>query len=166
MEGILILAALFGIIWLYYTVKQKAKRNIFFRDQYEQQKALTLHNMVITTTAPINDVQWSLSRHIPHDQSARASFVGNAMHVRMDGPNRIVYKHIGKITTGGNGDEFTASITFEPLETDRLRAVVSIDRWREKDGVTRRAGIDAMAKFMNDTVAAFQACDPAAQVSR
>jgi hypothetical protein len=86
------------------------------------------------------------------------------MKVRMESPNRIVYQHQGKITTGGEGDNFTASVTFESVTPSQLRAVVSIDRWREKDGVTRRAGIAAMQNFMNTVVTAFQSVDPAVQV--
>jgi hypothetical protein len=56
--------------------------------------------------------------------------------------------------------------TFEPVAGGRVRAVASIDRWREKDGVTRRAGVNAMENFMNTVVASFRAVDPAVQIGR
>lgn len=162
----LFLAALFGGSWLYYAAKTKAKRSIFFKGQYERQRALTHQNLILVTSAPMDVVQSSLARCIPDDRSARTAFLGGAMRVRMENPQRIVYQHISKITTGGSGDQFTASITFEQLSPQQLRAVTSIDRWREKDGVTRRAGVDAMQDFMNSVVVAFQAVDPMVQVSR
>lgn len=165
MGVVLVIAVLLGGSWLYYSVKQNAKRGLFFRQQYERQKAITHRNMVLTTAAPMQAVQTSLAQYLPDDRSARAAFLGGAMRVRMDNPNRIVYQHTSRITTGGGGDQFTASVTFEPLNPGRLRAVVSIDRWREKDGVTRRAGIAAMENFMNTVVAAFRAVDPTVQVA-
>lgn len=166
MAVIFFFIVLFGSSWLYYTAKAKAKRSVFFKDQYERQKALTHRNMVLTTSASIHDVQASLAQHIPDDRSARAAFLGGAMRVRMDAPNHIVYEHISKITTGGGGDRFSGSVTFDQISPTRLQAVVSIDRWREKDGVTRRAGIDAMQNFMQTVVTAFRAVDPAVQVSK
>lgn len=165
MVVVLFFIVLFGGSWLYYTAKAEAKRSVFFRDQYERQKALTHRNMVLTTTASIDAVQTSLAQHIPDDRSARAAFLGGAMRVRMENPNRIVYEHISKITTGGGGDRFSGSLTFDQISPTSLQAVVSIDRWREKDGVTRRAGIDAMQNFMQTVVAAFRAVDPAVRVS-
>jgi hypothetical protein len=82
----------------------------------------------------------------------------------MEGPNRIIFKHTSKIGTGGSGDEFTASVTFSQVFPTTVRAEVSIDRWREKDGVTRRAGIQAMENFMNTVTAAFRAVDPAVRI--
>lgn len=161
---IAVIAAVFAICWVYAVVKEKAKRGVFFREQYEREKAVTRHDLVLTTTAPIQVVQSSLARYLPDDRSARAAFLGDVMQVHLDGPNRIVYDHTPKITTPGEGDRFTASVTFKPFGSGRLRAVVSIDCWREKDGVTRRAGIAAMEKFMTTVVTAFRAVDPAVQV--
>lgn len=165
MAAIVTLAVIFGVGWLYYSVKIVAKRNIVFKDQYEQQRALTHSKLVLTTVAPLCDVQSSLAHHIPDDRSARATFFGGAMRATVQHPNRIVYEHIAKISTGGDGDWFTASVTFESVPPTQLRAVVSIDRWREKDGVTRRAGIDAMQSFVSAVVTAFRAVDPDVQVS-
>jgi hypothetical protein len=162
--GLLIFAVLIGLSFAYYWIKQNVKRNIFFKDQYERQKTLTHRNLVLDTAASMQTVQNSLAQHLPDDSTARAAFSGGAMRVRMEHPERIVYHHTSKFFTGGSGDEFTASVTFKPLETGHLRAVVSIDRWREKDGVTRRAGISAMENFMGTVVNAFRAVDPAVQV--
>jgi hypothetical protein len=82
----------------------------------------------------------------------------------MENPHRVIFHHTSHITAGGSSDEFTASVTFHQLDARRLQAVVSIDRWREKDGVTRRTGINAMQNFMNTVVASFHAVDPAVQV--
>ncbi|MBS9535892.1 hypothetical protein KIH27_20110 [Mycobacterium sp. M1] len=164
MSAIIMFAALFGICWLYVVLKTKAKQNIFFRGQYEREKALVGRNLVLTTTAPMRDVQLSLAQYIPDDPSARAAFLGGAMRVTMESPTRIIYKYMSKITTHRQGDEFTASIDFTPIDARSLRAEVSIDKWRENFGVTRRAGIDAMENFMNNVVTAFRAVDPATQV--
>ena len=74
MEAILFIAILFGLSWLYYTVKEKAKRNLLFKNQYETQKALTHGDMLITTTAAIDDVRASLDRYSAPDDSVRAVF--------------------------------------------------------------------------------------------
>lgn len=162
MEAILFIAILFGLSWLYYTVKEKAKRNLLFKNQYETQKALTHGNMLITTTAAIDDVRASLDRYLAPDDSVRAVFIGGAIKLVSRDETTSVYKHISKITTGGGGDEFTASVTFLPPADSAQRAIVSIDCWREKDGVTRRAGIQAMQKFMSAVVSAFKEVDPSA----
>jgi hypothetical protein len=164
MGVILVLVVLFGGSWLYYSVKKQAKRNLFFSGQFERQKALTHRNLILTTTASMDAIQSSLAYHLPDDRSARAAFLGGAMRVRVENPHRIVYHHTSHITAGGNSDEFTASVSFSQVDTSRLRAVVSIDRWREKDGVTRRTGISAMENFINTVVAAFRAVDPAVQI--
>lgn len=132
--AILFFAVLFGGSWLYYTTKSSAKRSIFFKDQYERQKSLTHRNLLLTTSASMQAVQTSLAQHIPDDRSARAAFLGGKMRVRMEDPNRIVYEHISKITTGGGGDRFTGSVTFNQIGPAQLRAVVSIDRWRKRTG--------------------------------
>jgi hypothetical protein len=162
---ILFFAVLFGGSWLYCTAKSSAKRNLLFKGQYERQKSVTHRNLHLTTSASMQAVQASLAQHIPDDRSARAAFLGGAMRVRMENPNRMVYEHISKFTTGGDGDRFTGSVTFTQIGPSQLQAEVSIDRWREKDGVTRRAGIDAMQNFMNTVVAAFRSVDPAVQVA-
>jgi hypothetical protein len=164
MAVVLFFIVVFGASYLYYFLKQKAKRNLLFKGQYEQQKSLTHRNMVLVSGAPIAALQSSLASFIPDDSSARAVFMGGAMRVRMESPTRIVFKHLSKITTGGDGDAFTASVTFDQTDANRVRAVVSIDTWREKDGVTRRAGIAAMESFMNNVVAAFRAVDPSVLV--
>lgn len=164
MGVILVIAVLLGGSWLYYSVKAKAKRNLFFSGQYERQKALTHRNLILTTTAPMDAIQSSLAYHLPDDRSARAAFLGGAMRVRMENPHRVVFHHTSHITAGGSSDEFTASVTFRQLDPSRLQGVVSIDRWREKDGVTRRTGINAMESFMNTVIAAFRAVDPAVHV--
>jgi hypothetical protein len=164
MGVILVIAVLFGASWLYYSVKKQAKRKLFFSGQYERQKSLTHRNLILTTTASIDAVQWSLAHHLPDDRSARAAFLGGAMRVRMENPNRIVYHHTSHVVAGGKSDEFTGSVTLRQIDASRLRAVVSIDRWREKDGVTRRTGISAMENFMNTVVGAFRAVDPTVHV--
>jgi hypothetical protein len=161
---VLFFVVIFGIAWVYAIVKRNAKRSVFFKGQYERQKALTHRNMVLVSAAPLSALQSSLAQHIPNDDSAKASFLGGAMRVRMEGPTRIVFNHLSHITTGGSGDSFTASVTFATVDARHVRAVVSIDRWREKDGVTRRAGLNAMEQFMNNVVNAFRAVDPAVQV--
>lgn len=82
------------------------------------------------------------------------------MKVKSETDLKSVYRHTSKISTGGDGDEFTASVTFNPTEGHVMRATVSIDEWREKDGVTRRAGIKALDEFIDKTVAAFRAVGP------
>ncbi len=168
MAGVIFAVLFFGALlaagWLYYYIKEQAKRKLFFRAQYERQKALTHQYLILTTVAPMQDLLSSLAHHIPDDRSTRAAFMGGAMKVHLENPWRIIYQHRSKITTGGDGDAFTASVNFEPIDASRLRAVVSIDRWREKDGVTRRAGINAMENFMNTVVTAFRAVDPAVHI--
>jgi hypothetical protein len=164
MGVVLFFVVLIGGSYLYYFVKQQAKRNLFFKGQYERQKSLTHRNMVLISAAPMDALQSSLAHYIPDDSSARAAFLGGAMKVRMESPTRIVFNHLSKITTGGDGDAFAASVTFQQADAHRVRAVVSIDNWREKDGVTRRAGLTAMEDFMNTVVAAFRAVDPALRV--
>ncbi len=164
MEGIVFVigffAVIIGISWGYYTLKSVAKRKLFFKGQYERQRAMIDNDLVLTTVAPMPAVMDSLSRYIPDDRSAKAACLGGAMRVTMEGPNRLVYTHLPKFTTGGGGDRFAASVTFEQSGPQQLQAVVSIDEWRENDGVTRRAGIDAMERFRNEVVAAFRAVDP------
>ncbi|KAA0024915.1 hypothetical protein [Antrihabitans cavernicola] len=164
MEAILFVAIFIGGSYLYYAAKQRAKRKVFFKHQYDSQRSLTHRNLVITTTADIKDVRRSLDRHVVSDDSARAVFFGGAIKVQNRSDLRTVYQHSSKITSGGDGDHFSASITFRPPKDDHLSAVISIDQWREKDGVTRRAGIKAMQQFMDSVVAAFRAADPNIQI--
>lgn len=164
MEGIVFVIGFFVVIfalaWVYSTLKSAAKRKIFCKGQYERQRHMIDNDLVLTTVAPMPAVMDSLSRYIPDDRSAKSAFLGGAMRVTMEGSNRLVFNHMSKFTTGGGGDRFAASVTFEQLDPQRLRAVVSIDEWRENDGVTRRAGVDAMEKFRNEVVTAFRAVDP------
>jgi hypothetical protein len=164
MATLLCVAALFTVSWIYYSVKQNVKRNLLFRDQYTRQRVLTHRNLVVTTSASIADVKRSLAEHVVVDDSVRGAFTGGATTLQSQSPTKLVYHHSSRITTGGRGDEFTASITFAPIDPGLVRAVVSIDRWREKDGVTRRAGIKAMEDFVNAAAAAFQAADPRARL--
>lgn len=162
--AVLFFGGLFGLSWMYYTLKEKAKRNIFFRDQYARQRQLIDRDLILTTTASIDSVVASLAQFIPNDTSAKAAFLGGSMRVHMESPTRIIFKHTSKIGTGGSGDEFTASVTFNQVFPTTVRAQVSIDRWREKDGVTRRAGIQAMENFISTVTAAFRAVDPAVRI--
>ncbi|MDH6244902.1 hypothetical protein [Mycobacterium sp. OTB74] len=162
--AVLFFGGLFGVSWVYSTIKKKAKRNIFFRDQYARQRQLIDRNVILMTTASIDSVVASLAHFIPNDTSVKAAFLGGGMRVHMESPNRIIFKHASKIGTGGSGDEFSASVTFNQVSRATVRAEVSIDRWREKDGVTRRAGIQSMENFINTVTAAFRAVDPAVRI--
>ncbi|KAA0018533.1 hypothetical protein [Antrihabitans cavernicola] len=160
---LLFFAVIFGVSWVYATVKTKAKREVFFKEQYDTQRSLTHSDLHITTNATVEAIRHSLDKHIPADESAKAVFFGGSMKKTHQTDFRTVWQHRSKITTGGDGDEFTASVTFRP-ENNRTHAVVSIDRWREKDGITRRAGIRVMQQFMDAAVAAFKETDPNAHV--
>ncbi len=161
-EGILYglggFALLFVFFWLYYSIKQKAKRNLFFKKQYEEQLALTHQEVVFTTAASAKQVRQALSVHIPLDDSVKGTFLGGRYKMKEEA-NRLIYERSSSIKTTGEGDAFTGSVTFIPQENG-LRAVARIERWREKDGVTRRAGIEAMRGFIEAVKAAFREADP------
>lgn len=154
---------LFAFFWLYYTVKQKAKRGLFFKKQYEEQLSLTQQDVVFTTSASVERVRQALAIHIPLDDSVKGAFLGGRYKVKEEA-NRLVYERSSSLKTAGEGDAFTGSVTFVPQETG-LRAVARIERWREKDGVTRRAGIDAMRQFIEAVKAAFREADPNVQIA-
>lgn len=157
--SILLVIALFGVTFLYITIKKKAKQEIFFKDQYKEQKNLTENAYLYKASATEDAVRAALKKHIPTDDSFSANFVGGNCRIAAQNDNSITYLHTAKITTGGNGDEFTASVTFGKTESgvDVLAQIVS---FRVKDGVTRKAGIQAMQDFFDSVRRAVTEADP------
>ena len=162
--GLGIFAALFAFGWAYYTIKQNVKRNILFKNQYEQQKLLTHQNRIFITNTTVEQVKRSLARHIHIDDSVKGAFVGGKYQITKQTDNYIEYKHTSSFMVGGDGDEFTASVSFNATGSE-LRAVFGINSWHEKDGVTRRAGIEAMRELLKAVESAFKAVDLNVRIS-
>lgn len=59
-------------------------------------------------------------------------------------PNKLVYKRHSNFTTGGSSDEFTVSIVFKEQNNGNACVVVSMQSWIKNDGISHRAGIEAM----------------------
>ena len=165
-------AALIGIggfiglcifFWIYYWAKEKLKRNVFFKGQYEEQKQLTHQNMIITTNASKDRIFESLNNEIKIDDSVKGAFKGGIYKCTKKTDNYIEYLHTSSIYTGGEGDEFSSSVLLKE-ENEKIKAIVSINRWREKDGVTRKAGIEAMKEFYSSVERAFKNIDSNAKV--
>ena len=112
-------AALIGIggfiglcifFWIYYWAKEKLKRNVFFKGQYEEQKQLTHQNMIITTNANKDRIFESLNNEIKIDDSVKGAFKGGIYKCTKKTDNYIEYLHTSSIYTGGEGDEFSSSV--------------------------------------------------------
>ena len=157
--GILAVVALFAVSYLYLKVKEKAKKKIFFKEQYEMQKNLTGNLYVFDTAAPIETIKEALSKRIQTDDSFSANFFGGNYRITAQAADSITYLHGAKITTGGGGDEFSAKVFFMQIENG-LKVIAEIIQWRVKDGVTRKAGIQAMQNFFNSVSLAVKDADP------
>lgn len=144
---ILFFIGIFVFFFIYYEVKKRLKQNVFQKEQYEEQKRLTEKPVIYVVNADIATVMNAVKKAIPVDTSVKAVFKGGNYSVESESDNVIVYHHASKITTGGEGDEFTAQIVLEPYGDNQTQVSVSIIRWRENDGVTRKAGIAAMQEF-------------------
>ena len=157
--GFLLFGILFVLSFIYLKIKEKAKKEVFFKEQYEMQKKLTENAYVFSYNGTTEQIKSALKIRIPTDNSFEANFVGGNFRIQSETENEIIYFHGAKITTGGGGDEFTASVKF--IKNDNLNKVVaSITQWRVKDGVTRKAGIQAMQGFFNSVSLAVKDVDP------
>ena len=81
--------------------------------------------------------------------------------------NRIeqwLCRYAGKPHVPGKGDEFTASIIFSGYGENGTSLSMEILRWREKNGVTRKAGLKAMRGFLNEVYNAVRKIDPKATI--
>ena len=146
------------IIFIIGFVYPKLKREIFSRSRYEKQQSFTHQARVFVTTASVEQIKIALGRYIMTDDSVTGAFAGGKYSIVNETATKITYRHSGSLMVGGQGDEFTASVTFYADENE-LKAKVSIDSWREKSGVTRNAGIRAMEDFINTVIAAFEEVD-------
>ena len=156
--GFLFFGAVFVLSFLYLKIKEKAKKEVFFKEQYEMQKKLTENAYVFHYIGTVEQIKSALRVRIPTDNSFGANFVGGNFRIKSETENEIVYFHGAKITTGGGGDEFTASVKF--IHNENINKVVaSITQWRVKDGVTRKAGIQAMQGFFNSVSLAVKDVD-------
>jgi len=144
--GILIVIGLFVVVYLYTKIKEKAKQNIFFKEQYETQKALTERSYVYHSAADAETIKTAIKKHIPTDDSFAANLKGGNYTIEAETPDSITYLHGAKITTGGGGDQFTANVTIRQ-NNGVSEITAQILRWRVHDGVTRKAGIQAMQDF-------------------
>jgi len=149
---LIVIIVFFAWIW------PKIKRNTVAKGRYETELSLTGQAISFTTTASLDQVKRSLDNYLPTDDSVTGSFVGGKYKKIVVNANHLQYHHSSHITVGGSGDEFTASITFQQRENG-LMALLQIDRWREKNGVTRQAGIKAMQEFVDTVKSAFLAAD-------
>lgn len=147
MDVILFFAVFIGGAFLYYAVKKKLKQNVFQKSQYEEQLRLTNKPETHVVQADIATVMTSIKNRIPVDTSTKAVFKGGNYSIVSERNDCITYHHASKITTGGEGDEFTAQVSLTPLDDNRTQITSAIIRWREHDGVTRKAGIAAMQEF-------------------
>ena len=162
--GILAVVVLFAVSYLYLKIKEKAKKNIFFKEQYEMQKNLTENAYVFTYQGTTEQLKSAIKKRIPIDNSFSANFVGGNYTISSETSDEITFLHGAKITTGGGGDEFTATIKFSQVE-NASRAVAQIIRWKVHDGVTRKAGIQAMQGFFNSVSLAVKDVDANSSVN-
>ena len=162
--GLGLFAALVVVCMIYGHFKQKAKRKIF-KGKYEEQKSLTHNATIVQTASTIAQVKQSLKETIPTDDSAKAAFLGGRLKIQSETDNYIEYYHTSHFKVSGEGDEFTGSVAFEPTETG-LTVTIRIEKWREKDGITQKAGIEAMRKFVELAKTAVLNTDPNAKVSQ
>lgn len=161
---ILFFVGIIAITFLYYWIKEKAKKNIFFKDQYEMQKNLTENSYVFTYQGTVEQLKEAIKNRIPVDNSFSANFVGGNYIIKSETADEITFLHGAKITTGGGGDEFTATIKFSQTE-DAACAVARIIQWKVHDGVTRKAGIQAMQGFFNSVSLAVKDVDKNSSVN-
>ena len=165
-QVIIAVVVILAASWIYSTIKEKAKREVFFKGQYDEQKSFTHRDTIVETGASLEDARTAVVARFPVDMSAKAAFSGGNYKLVGDESNKLTYRRTSSITNLNSGDEFTASVRFAPSEPDGpLRVIVSIEQWREHDGVTRRAGIAAMKEFFDAVVQAIHEIDPGAQVS-
>ena len=162
--GLLAVVVLFAVSYLYLKIKEKAKKNIFFKEQYEMQKNLTENAYVFTYQGTTEQLKSAIKSRIPVDNSFSANFVGGNYTITSETSDEITFLHGAKITTGGGGDEFTATIKFSQTE-NASRAVAQIIRWKVHDGVTRKAGIQAMQAFFNSVSLAVKDVDANSSVN-
>jgi len=132
-----------------------ARKQLSARDRRRTTKPYVHHNLVLVTSAPFPVVQARL-----------AELACGAVRMWADYPQRVVYEHIGSVNGDSHDGCFTAVVTFQYLGPQALRAVTSIDSWRDDNGGVSRSEAAAVQSFMNSVVAAFQAIDPMVQVSR
>ena len=144
--GLIIVVGLFAVTFLYLSVKKTLKRNVFCKKQYEEQKRLVGKEYVYRTGAPRYILKAMVKNAIPVNNSFSAKVKGGNYRILSETEGNITYQHMSKLTVGGDGDEFTAWISF--FDTPNGCSVAAcIERWREKDGVTRKAGLEAMREF-------------------
>lgn len=161
---ILFVVGIFAVSFLYVWIKEKAKKNIFFKEQYQMQRNLTENAYVFTYHGTIEQLKAAIKNRIPVDNSFSANFVGGNYTIKSETADEITFLHGAKITTGGGGDEFTATIKFSQTE-NASRAVAQIIRWKVHDGVTRKAGIQAMQAFFNSVSLAVKDVDANSSVN-
>ena len=163
MWTVFIVIGIFCILMVYYEIKKRLKRNYFNKEQYEHQKEMTHRYYVYTTTSEPKQIKKRLCRMLPVDDSFKSNFLGGNYTISENREDKISFLHHSKLTTSGDGDEFIGSVTFRP-RGDMREAVLQIERWREHDGVTRRAGIRAMEEFLRIANDAILKEDPQAQM--
>ena len=161
---ILFVVGVFAVSFVYVWLKEKAKKNIFCKEQYEMQKNLTENAYVFTYQGTTEQLKSAIKNRIPVDNSFSANFVGGNYTINSETADEITFLHGAKITTGGGGDEFTATIKFSQTEK-ASRAVAQIIRWKVHDGVTRKAGIQAMQGFFNSVSLAVKDVDANSSVN-
>lgn len=162
MEVAILIIIFTALYMIYYEVKKTLKRKVFQKGQYEEEKRLVRTRVVMVTKVPKVNVIDALDRFIPLDYSAKGTFFGGVYRCE-DTEDKRIYIHISKITSGGDGDEFEAEVYFSQQD-NQLKVVGKITRWRECDGVTRKAGVEAMNKFLKNMEQAFHYADSNAEI--
>ena len=149
-----------GVNWL----RDRARRSIH-KDKYQKEKALTEQYTVITTTASADAIQNELTSRLYIDHSTKADIKGDNYHILERTPQRMVLKHNSTLSVWSKtGDEFTASIAFQP-NGESLRVIVKILNFYEIKGVATQTALDAMQSFLDDVTAAVRAVDQRASVA-
>lgn len=67
------------IFWLFELIKETLKRNVFFKNQYEEQKKYTDRNIIITTSASKEKIFESLEKEIKIDDSPKWVIKGRSI---------------------------------------------------------------------------------------
>lgn len=160
---ILFLAVIIGVVLLWGVIKEKLKRNVFQKDRYDEEQRLTKTRIRLQTNVARKEIESALDRYIPTDSSVKGAIVGDTYKCTSLSNGRE-YLHRSKITSNG-GDAFNGRVIFAEQDGG-LVATGQITEWYEHDGVTGKAGIEAMREFMDNIERAFRAADPNGKIEK
>lgn len=127
-------------IMIWRSVAVRITRKARLKD-YQREQELTNHVVSIETTIDKAQLQKALRKKM------RLKYFFS----KSSDPNVWQCHYPGKPLTAGRGDEFTANLYFDDSSENKTIIYAEFVRWREKNGVTRKRGLNAMQTFI-DTI--------------